>query len=87
MAVVMLVHEVPEGLQLFRLEDGFDARAGAPEHLLDAWRELVHVTKYGAGNREFCNFSWHNERDDLLDRYRGPANPGSLSIDVLYLAA
>lgn len=57
------------------------------DHWWDAWRELVHVTKYGAGNREFCNFSWHNERDDLLDRYRGPTNPGSLSIDVLYLAA
>ena len=39
-------------------------------------------------NREFCNFSWHNEHEDLLDRYRGPAaQTGSLSIDVLYMTA
>lgn len=53
----------------------------------DAWRELVHVTKYGAQHREFCNFSWHNEPDDLLDKYRGPPATGQLSIDAVYFTA
>lgn len=58
-----------------------------------AWRELVHVTKFGPGNREFCNLSPHNERDDLLDEVPPSsssstkrARPGQNSIDVLYYA-
>ena len=46
-----------------------------------AWRELVHVTKFGAGNSEFCSLSPHNEDNRRLDRYRAV---GSNSIDVLY---
>lgn len=51
----------------------------------DAWRELVHVTKFGADNREFCNFSFHNDDDAGLDRFRAAARKvGTLSIDVVY---
>ena len=48
-----------------------------------AWDELVHVTKFGANYKEFCNLSWHNRPDDGLDRYRGAA-VGSLAVDALY---
>lgn len=53
-----------------------------------AWRELVHVTKFGAGNRELCNFSWHNPNDKSLDHLRGASSAsssGTLSIDVVYM--
>ena len=53
----------------------------------EAWRELVHVTKFGAGRSEFCSLSPHNERNDALDRYRGARKTGSNSIDAVYRVA
>lgn len=51
-----------------------------------AWRELVHVTKFGREDLEFCNLSPHNERDDLLDaKPSGRNRPGQNSIDVVYV--
>ena len=51
-----------------------------------AWRELVHVTKYGAGTSEFCNLSPWNEHNASLDRYRAAsADVGTNSIDALYV--
>ena len=50
-----------------------------------AWRELVHVTKFGRD--QLCNLSPHNERDDLIDSGRtveGKHQPGQNSVDVLY---
>ena len=50
----------------------------------EAWRELVHVTKFGAGNREFCNLNWHNLPDNRYDAFRGSKASGENSIDVCY---
>ncbi len=52
----------------------------------DAWRELIHVTKYGVGASEFCNLSPWNPRNDSLDTYRGPKNVGSNSLDLVYVS-
>jgi hypothetical protein len=50
-----------------------------------AYKQLVFVTKFGAGGSEFCNLNPHNDPDDSLDRYRGiSSRPGTLSIDLLY---
>ena len=57
-----------------------------------AWDKLVHVTKYGAGYRDMCNFSWHNPKDTHLDAYRGNTHreprhqPGSHNMDLLYMS-
>ena len=63
----------------------------------DAWRELVHVTKFGPGYTQMCNLSPHNERTDPLSRgggayrraksrgsYRGGG--GSNSCDLVYMS-
>jgi hypothetical protein len=53
----------------------------------DGCREMLHVAKFGAGKREFCNLSPHNEQCDLLDRYRGTASlTGKNSLDLVYLS-
>ena len=50
-----------------------------------AWGELVHVTKFGRNNNEFCSLSPHNPHNDTLDRYRGSTTSGTNSIDLLYV--
>lgn len=67
-----------------RFGDGWDSE----DKWWEAWSELVHVTKYGPGRREFCNLSPHNFPDDSLDVYRSAHSPryGQASIDALYLA-
>ena len=50
----------------------------------DAWRELMHVTKYGAGASEFCNLSPWNPNNSSLDQYRGTRDPGTNSLDLVY---
>lgn len=57
------------------------------ENWWKAWGELVHVTKFGMGNNEFCSLSPHNPPNDSLDRYRGSKTTGTNSIDMLYLPA
>jgi len=52
----------------------------------DGCREMLHVAKFGPGRLEFCNLSPHNERDDLLDCYRGTQTPGKTSLDVTYVS-
>jgi len=52
-----------------------------------AWGELVHVTKFGMGNTEFCSLSPHNHDNDALDVYRGSTKRGTNSLDILYLPA
>jgi hypothetical protein len=51
------------------------------------WNELVHVTKFGAGYADLCNFSPHNPNDDALLTGKVKARPGSNSIDVQYVPA
>lgn len=52
-----------------------------------AWRVLVHVTKYGVGQREFCPINPHNVANNSLDSgtldHRTSA-PGTCSVDALY---
>lgn len=48
-----------------------------------AYKQLVFITKFGAGGREFCNLSPHNDPDNDLDRFRG-SQRGSNSVDLLY---
>lgn len=54
-----------------------------------AWGELVHVTKFGMGNSQFCSLSPHNPKNDALDSYenayRGSTALGTNSLDILYL--
>ena len=50
----------------------------------DAWRELMHVTKYGTGTSEFCNLSPWNPNNSSLDQYRGTRDPGTNSLDLVY---
>lgn len=52
----------------------------------DAWKELVHVTKFGAGTSEFCNLSPWNPNDDSLDKFRGTRKVGSNSLDIVYVS-
>lgn len=47
----------------------------------DAWKCLVHVTKFG--NNQFCPLSPHNLPDNALDTYRGAC--GTVSLDLLYV--
>lgn len=59
------------------------------ERWWEGCREMLHVHKFGSGHREFCNLSPHNERDDMLDKYRAVSNrrsPGTLSVDALYMS-
>lgn len=56
------------------------------ERWWDAWRELIHVTKFGAGTSEFCNLSPWNPANDSLDRFRGTRNAGSNSLDLVYVS-
>lgn len=57
-------------------------------------REMLHVAKFGAGRREFCNLSPHNEKDKLLDAYRGEmkttdekkGEPGKNCLDLIYIS-
>lgn len=51
-----------------------------------AWREIVHVTKFGPGNRNFCDLSPHNRPDNSLDKYRAAQRTGSNSVDMVYLS-
>jgi hypothetical protein len=70
---------------------GFDGDQWKDEWL-PSWDKLVHVTKYGAGYREMCNFSWHNPKDTHLDQYKGATyreprpQPGSHNMDLLYMS-
>ena len=57
------------------------------ENWWKAWGELVHVTKFGMGNNEFCSLSPHNPPNNSLDKYRGSTTFGTNSIDMLYLPA
>ena len=50
----------------------------------EAWRELVHVTKYGNGSSEFCNLSRWNPVNHSLDKFSG-ASVGTNSIDAVYV--
>lgn len=45
-------------------------------------RQMLHVTKFGAGRHEFCSLSPWNENDGHLNHYRGA--PGSNSLDIIY---
>ena len=51
------------------------------------WHDVVHVTKFGPQNREFCNLSPHNRKDTLLDQYRGSRDIGRCNVDVVYVSA
>lgn len=46
-----------------------------------AWKDLVHVTKFGQGHSQFCTISPHNPNNDDL------GSQGSNSIDALYVPA
>ena len=50
----------------------------------DAWRDLMHVTKFGAGTSEFCDFSPWNRHDESMNKFRGATSNGTLSLDVIY---
>ena len=50
----------------------------------EAWRVLVHVTKYGPRGDQFCPFSPLNVPDGSLDQYKGTGGPGSNNIDAIY---
>ena len=60
-----------------------------------AWRDLVHITKYGMGNSEFCNLSPWNPDNRSLDvfqdadgRASAPApstRNGTNSLDLVYV--
>lgn len=52
-----------------------------------AWRDLVHVTKFGPGNQKTCVISPHNPRNDLLDNASSKNRPGTNSIDLIYVPA
>lgn len=52
----------------------------------EAWRELMHVTKFGAGTAEFCNLSPWNPHNSSLDQYRGTKQTGSNSLDLVYVS-
>ena len=52
----------------------------------EAWRELMHVTKFGAGTSEFCNLSPWNPHNASLDQYRGARNVGTNSLDLVYVS-
>ena len=54
----------------------------------DAWRELMHVTKFGSGTSEFCNLSPWNPRNDSLDKYKYGAakQTGTNSLDLVYVS-
>lgn len=57
----------------------------------DSWwrgcKDMLHVSKFGSGRAEFCNLSPHNQRDDLLDTYRGSKVVGKNSLDLAYISA
>lgn len=54
------------------------------------WEKIVNITKYGAGNHEFCPLTPWNVPDNKYDPFRGaqsskrPRTYGSNSIDALY---
>lgn len=57
----------------------------------DAWKQLVHVTKYGMGMGELCQISPHNFHPREIDKYRraassapSPPTRGENSLDVVY---
>jgi len=50
-------------------------------------RHLVHITKFGRDNNEFCSLSPWNEKDDTYDNYRSSHKTGSNSIDAVYIPA
>ena len=50
-------------------------------------RGVFPVTKFGHGRREVCNFSPHNERDNMLDEFRGRRMVGQNSLDLLYFSS
>lgn len=62
------------------------------QHWWSGMREILYITKFGPGNRQFCNLSPHNERDDMLDTGRREADhvarqrhkPGQNNMDVVY---
>ena len=56
------------------------------ERWWEAWRHIIHVTKFGAGTSEFCNLSPWNPNNDSLEHYRGTPRPGTNSLDVLYMS-
>jgi hypothetical protein len=47
-----------------------------------AWKDLVHVTKFGANGSDLCNLSPWNPCNTSLDKYRGAS--GTNSVDALY---
>jgi hypothetical protein len=52
----------------------------------DAWRELMHVTKFGPSSSEFCNLSPWNPQNSSLDQYRGTKKVGTNSLDLVYVS-
>lgn len=59
---------------------------GAPDGWWDAWKSIVHVTKFGVDSA-FCNLSPHNPPEGSLDVYKGArAQPGWCSLDLIYLS-
>jgi hypothetical protein len=52
----------------------------------EAWRELVHVTKFGYGHTEFCSLSPHNHPNNSLDKYRAARTHGTNSVDMIYIS-
>ena len=60
-----------------------------------AWRDLVHVTKYGMNNSDFCNLSPWNPDNKSLDVFRDPLSKadspaasersGTNSLDAVYV--
>ena len=55
----------------------------------DAWRELIHVTKFGMGRREFCIINPHNESDARLDAFRSSdafRSVGSTCVDAVFVS-
>ena len=51
-----------------------------------AWRELMHLTKFGMGGSEFCNLSPWNLNNENEDKFRGNTNNGTNSIDLTYIS-
>ena len=48
---------------------------------------LIHITKFGPGNNQFCNLSPHNPSNESLDVYKGlvQRSVGTNSLDFVFL--
>ena len=56
-----------------------DGEEECNEKWWEAWKWLVHLTKFGQERRELCNFSPHNPSE-------GGRGPGQLSVDMVFLS-